>query len=156
MFKSWYKQLTMWTRAFQHVQKPVCHHSIIVCIFSHRIFSSASDTWYWYGSVLFYSAVPYFQCCYASLATRNAAHHYLKCYINVVTWTCMLGVLLIYVSTLSLGHCAPSELCIYIMQTSHCHVITYILMYTIPGIIHIGKVRQFCNCVACIFYYFHT
>ena len=36
-----------------------------------------------------YHVIPYLQCCYASLLTSNAVHDYWKCYINVVTRTCL-------------------------------------------------------------------
>ena len=35
-----------------------------------------------------YYHIPYLQCCYALLATSDAAQDYGKCYINVVTRMC--------------------------------------------------------------------
>ena len=55
----------------------------MVCVFSHYIFSSASETWNHYGSVLSHSTLHVIW-----VVMNNATHNHWKCFIKLVTWTC--------------------------------------------------------------------
>ena len=95
----------MWTQ-FQHAQNPIYSYSTIVCIFSHSIFSSASEMWYWYGSILLPHST--------LLATLSCLTIYKQCstwLLKVLHKCCntdVLGVLLIYLHSPS-GTACPLD-----------------------------------------------
>ena len=122
MFKLWYKQLINVNSILSTCAKPVYCYSIIVCVFIHRIFSSASETWYRYGSILPRSTLlptslclaSYEQCCTWLLKVLH------KCcstmclefywYISTLPWVlCTLRIMCIYQSN-------PSQLCYNILM----------------------------------------
>ena len=95
------------------------HYSIIICVFSHCTFFSASETWYWYGSILPCSIrtllakllclSSYKQCC-----TRLLKVSHKCCNMN------MLRILLIYPHSPSGALCPQDWAYIYISQILHC------------------------------------
>ena len=70
--------------------------------------------------VVSYHVIPYLQRCYAWIVTSSAVHNYWKCYINVVTWTC-LG-LYWYIRTLP-WRCASSGV-VHIYNSNPCCCVT--------------------------------
>ena len=89
----------------------------MVCVFSHHIFSSASETWDQYGSVLSHSTLHVILLClgsYEQCHTQSLKVFHKCCNMN------MLRVLLIYLHSPSVLHTLENRL--YINQTPHCCV----------------------------------
>ena len=83
--------------------------------------------------VMSYRIVPYLQCCYAWVVTSNAVLNYWKCYINVVTWTC-LG-LYWHICTLPwVLHALGSHG--YMLVKPLAAMLQYIIMYTVYYYLH--------------------
>ena len=65
--------------------------------------------------------VPCLQRCLPPVVTSNAVHDLRKCYMYINLWHRRAWGFT-DISTLSLGHCAPSGLCVYISQTPCCRI----------------------------------
>ena len=71
--------------------------------------------------IVLYCVVLHLQCCYAWVVMSNAIHGYWKCYINVVTRTCLEFYW--YICTLPrVLHPLWGHAYNYISQTPHCSV----------------------------------
>ena len=72
MFKHQYKQVINMDGDFLCMQKPAYCYSIIICTFSHRVFSQhlKSETY----MVASHHIVPCLQRCLPSVVTSNAVH----------------------------------------------------------------------------------
>ena len=124
MFKPRYKQLIA----------KAGHYSVIACIFSHCIFSSASekctDT---YGSILLPRSTLLAVLLCLDSYKQWSTWLYWKCYIHVVTWTCS-GFYWYILSALSLGHAVCPQDHAYIsvkpltavLQPINVHITAYI------------------------------
>ena len=85
-------------------------YSTIVCIFSHSMFSSASETWYRYSSIL----LPHntFLATLLCLASYEQCNTWLLKVLHKCCNTNVLGVLLIYLHS-PLGAAYPQD-CVYV------------------------------------------
>ena len=125
MFKPRYKQLINVDSSLSTCAKASLslQHNRFVRVFSHRIFSSASETWYRYGSALLPRST--------LLATLLCFASYEQCstdLLKVLHKCCntdVLGVLLIYPHS-PLGVARPRDRAYnYISQTPCCRVTIY-------------------------------